>query len=118
MTKQDKKRSTPLHPKGTLRIQRKKTVWAHRLSKYAIFVDGIHIGDIKNGETWSYLCPEGPHKLRLTCSAFFSSHEIEFTISTTGGPAEFECQPNPESVFFWFIFIFKKNDWISLKQTA
>jgi len=90
----------------------RKKAWADKIRSYKIYIDGVKVGKVREGKSWSKELSEGAHKIQLKID-WYSSKTIEFDSSEN-----FECITNVRGwkLFFPFVFLFDRENWIELKK--
>ncbi|MGE0632829.1 MAG: hypothetical protein AB7O96_10490 [Pseudobdellovibrionaceae bacterium] len=92
----------------------RKCAFGDRLRSYKIFLDGLEVGKIRNGQTWRADCVDGQHTLQLKID-WCSSPELSF--ETNG---DFECQSSIVTLkdAFNILILFAGEQYIQLNHRA
>ena len=101
-----------------LRLTRSRA-WADKLRAYRVLVDDEQIGEIRNGESKEFSVAPGEHTLTLKVD-WCRSRIVPFT-APASGDVVFDCGTNIvgwKLLFATLYIIFKKNDYMMLKQRA
>ena len=93
--------------------------WADIFRSYKIFLDGVEVGKIKQGQTWVGTCSTGVHSLQLRID-WCQSGMLEFEIEPDQEKIEFECHSNVNPLLGpWALFKYRPpSEWIALKRLS
>jgi hypothetical protein len=92
--------------------------YADKMRAYKIFLDGVEVGGIKEGEAWSAECSIGKHKLALKID-WCKTPDQEFFLTSENDTVKFECGSNLTGWMIPFVtlFLFMPQKWIRIKRT-
>lgn len=103
---------------ATLTLSR-ESAFTDRLRAYAVMLDGKKIGDLRNGETKSFVIEPGPHTLELKID-WCGSPTLAFTASDNT-VASFRASTNLQGIkiFFaiWYV-LFERNAYLQLQPSS
>lgn len=85
-----------------------------RLRSYAILLDGVVAGKIKEGETRDLQVPAGAHCLRVKCD-WAGSQEVALTVADRES-VQLTCQSGTRLVFGLLESLWDRNHYIHLYQ--
>lgn len=87
----------PPNGSGTIRLERKKAAWSHRLVKYSVLIDGETTGPIANGEIRQFPVTPGKHTIRLVNAKYWMSPEKTVVLGEDQ-LVQFFCGPNGPAI--------------------
>jgi len=93
--------------------------YADRLRAYQVILDGVKIGEIRNGQTQQFPVTPGLHAISLKID-WCGSKAIEFTV-TGEDQLTFQAKSNlrgPKLVSALWYVIFDRNSYLLLKRSA
>ena len=76
-------------------LKREHAKWEDSTRAYKVFIDGVKVDDIRDGETKNYPLTEGPHTLQLKID-WCTSKLLNFYVSN-GTPVFASCAPTKKT---------------------
>ena len=102
-----------------LRIRRANQ-YADRLRSYSIMLDGIKVGEVKNGETQELPISPGQHQLRMKID-WCGSNSIQFATTSENDVLTFSARSSFTGLAIFavlYYMIFQPNAWIILERES
>ena len=100
---------------ATLLVRREPALWANRIRRFKVVLDGRTVGDIRPRETVTVVVEPGSHRLVIRID-WCSSNTIGFDVER-GQVASFDC--GSTSLFLTFLrVIFAPHTYLWLKENV
>jgi hypothetical protein len=98
-------------------VLKRTRAWCDIFRSYKVFLNGIHIGKIKQGQTCRFDCTPKSHTLQLKID-WCSSALVTFHVEPHIEMIEFECHGNVNPFLETLARLKPSNEWIVLRMIS